>query len=296
MSSSVAEALSVSFRDEQALISAEAMMARRHHSGCVQATGSSRMVVTLVNPDCQPRWRPDASALWCVHGDITLLLSLETGRYHTLDETAGAIWRSIVTGDDLRDAAREISRDTGVDSDTILHDICELVTDLAARQLVHPLASTPLTTHRRVWRQARRRSTVRAETPRVPSVMRCLCRLALVHVLLKTIGLRRVLRHIAATTSPSGTAFPSATMPARLAVAVGRARAWYPLRAACLERSVCLLWLIRLAGSDATLRIGVQPFPVSAHAWIECDGRILNDSEEHVALFKAFPAISIDES
>src|SRR5579872_1369240 len=47
----------------------------------------------------------------------------------------------------------------------------------------------------------------------------------------------------------------------------------------CLERSMTLWWILRRAGIDGELRIGArkQGGQFEAHAWVELDGKILND-------------------
>jgi len=46
----------------------------------------------------------------------------------------------------------------------------------------------------------------------------------------------------------------------------------------CLQRSVCAVRLMRARGVPATLVIGYRPVPFTSHAWVEVDGRVVNDS------------------
>jgi hypothetical protein len=52
-----------------------------------------------------------------------------------------------------------------------------------------------------------------------------------------------------------------------------------PYRANCLSRSLALWWLLRREGIPSDLRLGVRKAPggIEAHAWLERDGRPLND-------------------
>lgn len=63
-----------------------------------------------------------------------------------------------------------------------------------------------------------------------------------------------------------------------------------PSRPNCLARSLALLRVVRRRGADATLRIGVrlEDGKVAAHAWVEWDGHVLNDTREVLARFSAF--------
>lgn len=49
---------------------------------------------------------------------------------------------------------------------------------------------------------------------------------------------------------------------------------WVP----CLQRSVVTARLLRWNGIDAHIVIGVRSEPFFGHAWVEVDGRIVNDS------------------
>jgi Transglutaminase-like superfamily len=63
-----------------------------------------------------------------------------------------------------------------------------------------------------------------------------------------------------------------------------------PYRANCLKQSLVLWWLLRLWGVESDLRIGVQKSPVGveAHAWVECDGRPLNERDDVARRFLPF--------
>jgi hypothetical protein len=58
----------------------------------------------------------------------------------------------------------------------------------------------------------------------------------------------------------------------------------------CLSRSVTFWWLLRRRGVRSDLRIGVrkQKGELEAHAWVECDGIVLNDRAERLEDYAAF--------
>jgi hypothetical protein len=51
---------------------------------------------------------------------------------------------------------------------------------------------------------------------------------------------------------------------------------WKPLL--CLQRSVVTARLLRAEGVDADVVIGYRARPFFSHAWVEVDGRVVNDS------------------
>jgi hypothetical protein len=74
--------------------------------------------------------------------------------------------------------------------------------------------------------------------------------------------------------------------------AVAKAGAFFPGRAICLEQSLTLYLLLRHRGVPAELRIGVQPYPFHAHAWVECDGEPINEVREVVNKFVLLPELA----
>jgi hypothetical protein len=54
----------------------------------------------------------------------------------------------------------------------------------------------------------------------------------------------------------------------------------YPKRALCLQRSAITVYLLRKYGAPASLVIGATRLPFRAHAWVELEGRVLNDRAE----------------
>jgi hypothetical protein len=63
----------------------------------------------------------------------------------------------------------------------------------------------------------------------------------------------------------------------RVCAAVDTACVWYWKEALCLQRSAATACLLRRYGVQAELVIGAQQMPFKAHAWVEVDGRVVND-------------------
>lgn len=122
-----------------------------------------------------------------------------------------------------------------------------------------------------------------------PSIVACLILLALVDASLRAFGLRRTvraMRRLAGTRQ--GAVRPGLITDAAHAVAT--AAAFYPRRALCLEQSLVLYWALRRRGVEAQLRVGVQPFPFTAHAWVEHNGHPINEQEDFVTQLAPFPS------
>ena len=63
----------------------------------------------------------------------------------------------------------------------------------------------------------------------------------------------------------------------RICSAMDMACIWYWKEALCLQRSAATACLLRRYGIAAELVIGAQQLPFKAHAWIEVEGRVVND-------------------
>jgi hypothetical protein len=63
----------------------------------------------------------------------------------------------------------------------------------------------------------------------------------------------------------------------RVSTAVNYACVWYPKQALCLQRSFVTTYLLRKHGVAAQMVLGAQKLPFKAHAWVEVDGRAINE-------------------
>lgn len=69
----------------------------------------------------------------------------------------------------------------------------------------------------------------------------------------------------------------SADTTERICSAVDMACIWYWKEALCLQRSAATACLLKRCGVPAQMMIGAQQMPFKAHAWVEVDGRVVND-------------------
>jgi len=63
----------------------------------------------------------------------------------------------------------------------------------------------------------------------------------------------------------------------RICAAVDMACIWYWKEVLCLQRSAATACLLKRYGVPARMVIGAQQMPFRAHAWVEVDGRVVND-------------------
>lgn len=65
-----------------------------------------------------------------------------------------------------------------------------------------------------------------------------------------------------------------------LANIVNKACLFYPIRTKCLEWAITFIILALKKGWKCNLEIGVQNYPFFAHAWVECEGKVVMDSQD----------------
>jgi len=76
---------------------------------------------------------------------------------------------------------------------------------------------------------------------------------------------------------PTGKKAEAAVAIEQICFAVDLACIWYWKEALCLQRSAATACLLRCYGIAAQMVIGAQQMPFKAHAWVEVDGRVVND-------------------
>jgi Transglutaminase-like superfamily len=76
---------------------------------------------------------------------------------------------------------------------------------------------------------------------------------------------------------PVGKQAPASDTVERICSAIDMASIWYWKEALCLQRSAVTACLLKEYGVPAQMVIGAQQMPFKAHAWVEVDGRVVND-------------------
>jgi hypothetical protein len=76
---------------------------------------------------------------------------------------------------------------------------------------------------------------------------------------------------------PIGSPAPAADAVEQICSAVDMACIWYWKEALCLQRSAATACLLKKYGVPGQMVIGAQQMPFKAHAWVEVDGRVVND-------------------
>lgn len=111
-------------------------------------------------------------------------------------------------------------------------------------------------------------------------VIRALLRLIQVNLYIKFFGFHRTVCLIKRACKDIQYKIPDDEDLRWLAGIVNKACLIYPNRTKCLEWAMTYVLLALKKGWKCNLEIGVQNYPFMAHAWVECDGKVVMDSQD----------------
>ncbi len=101
-----------------------------------------------------------------------------------------------------------------------------------------------------------------------------------IHFYINFIGLNSIIKIIRKQATKNHLFLPSSQELDNLASIVDRSCLIYPKRTKCLERAITFVMLALKKGWKCNLEIGVQNYPFYAHAWVECNGKVICDEAD----------------
>ncbi len=114
-----------------------------------------------------------------------------------------------------------------------------------------------------------------------PLVVIALLRLIQVNSYIKLLGFHKAIQLIKRACKKNiEYIIPSDAELKQLASIVNKACLIYPNRTKCLEWAMTYVLLALQKGWKCNLEIGVQNYPFMAHAWVECNGKVVMDSQD----------------
>jgi hypothetical protein len=205
---------------------------------------------------------PSSQIRWVMLEGIAIFLDLRAGTYVMLDASASASWERVARAPS---GAEELDpRDWEFSRECVERGYLEAAESASAapRRVLGP--------------------------PRLPLSVYALYALVMTARALATNGFTTLYRRYA-TFSSSLTHSPDAG--ARLSqaeAAIGFAENFFTGSVApndCLPRSLAIYRILKYAGLQPEHRIGVRLHPFEAHAWVECEGRVIRDTLPYVREF-----------
>lgn len=231
-------------------------------------------------------FRPANRVATATLDERSILLDLQNERYLGLDEVGTRIWSLVRQGVPKATIVDRLEEEYDVTREQLEADVTAFLVEL-------PAAGAEAVADVAAERTSEMGSPQRGPRERPPTMLECGLILLLADFTLRIFGLRRSLglaRRLArrgVRGEPSNVSEVVADTARRVATVA----AFYPRRALCLEQSLALHVLLRRRRVTADLRVGVQPFPFAAHAWVEHHGRPVNEREDFVTRLATFPSL-----
>ena len=227
--------------------------------------------------------------LECRDGELLTLLSLHTGRYHTLNALGAFIWERLDTPVDVPHLGSLVHGEFDIGASEALADVADLLHELKSQSLVrHAEAAEAASVGASA--AVRPAAATHAAAPSTASIALALAR---VRLLLRLGGVVRAARFAYATPAQDAVT-NSAALVDGVVDRVNRIATLAPFRAECLERSLTVVRALRTAGMEAKLRLAIRHYPFEAHAWAEYAGEALNECGTVCALYTPFPALELE--
>ncbi len=104
--------------------------------------------------------------------------------------------------------------------------------------------------------------------------------LVLVHFYMSFRGFDYTIEMIRKQTTKKNFFLPSSQDLDNLASIVNQSCLYFPMRTKCLEWAITFVMLALKKGWKCNLEIGVQNYPFYAHAWVECNGKVICDEPD----------------
>jgi len=202
------------------------------------------------------------------HGGMVLLNGV-TGRWHALNATAGALWRSWQAGEGFEQGVATVAgRYPEVPPDRIRADAEHLLNQLMTRGLL----DVSLPERAAAVAMAGARGDGAGPTPgRCVRVLAFGC--LLIAVICARLPFRATHRVLQASRHGWCRVSPAVERASSIVAAVHLAARWYPGRAACFELSLAAVLLAALFRVRLDWCLGAAADPYRFHAWVETGGQ-----------------------
>jgi hypothetical protein len=204
------------------------------------------------------------------HGGVAML-NRRTGQWYALNHTAGVLWRNWSAGYGFEESVTLIAAHyPDMAPDRLRADAARLLEELVGRGLVRARPRTHPAAAEMAVDDVTASSAPRPGQVALLGAFVCL----LFSVVIVRFPFRAACAAVRATRRWSKTTVSVSQAHTRVA-AVDRVARWFPVRVACLEKSLAAVFLTALSGHRLAWCLGSMPDPYRFHAWVEAEGDII---------------------
>jgi hypothetical protein len=215
--------------------------------------------------------------------DGGILLDIEQDRILKLNSDALRFWQRLSEGRNDSEIVDEISKEYGDDPELVRQDLNALKHQIARLGLDPAACSVPDDTHLEdsteklpnlPWYAGKHEE---GEDMSLFLLAAGLFGIAAFDFVLSLFSMKRLCALVHWFPTRSGDIQHQGAIIKKVCRAVERACVWYWKRSLCLQRSAVTTCMLRSFGLPARLVIAAQVMPLSAHAWVELHGSVIND-------------------
>lgn len=216
--------------------------------------------------------------------DGGVVLDLKHDRLLKLNSVGAEMWTLLARGMSETQIVGEIAQRYAVDPSRVREDLRNLLSRAEelgiSPQSILIAERTEQTANDVIEKSSAAREQDQSAQNAVPpmaDIVKAILGLALFDVILSCRSLETLCSVVRSWRVKAPRSTSDATGCAEVSRAVERACVWYPKRALCLQRSAVTTCLLRQRGINAHMVVGVRAMPFLAHAWVEVEGRVVND-------------------
>jgi hypothetical protein len=201
--------------------------------------------------------------------DGGILMDVEQDAMIGLNTTASFICTGLRRGLSTTEIAQELADITGESFSIIEADVTEFIASMQSDNFLAQPSSRRISMRRLVW-----------------SAFWMLLKYDIVLIGSRIVGKKPfALNHKRVRQWPLYPSAPNSPDLATVCEAIRIARSWYLRQVLCLQDSLVTTCMLRNHGIPAEMVIATVTLPFNPHAWVEVGGKVVNDTDEHIAKF-----------
>jgi hypothetical protein len=237
-----------------------------------------------------------------------VILDMNSGKYFAFDKVGSYLWNLLDDALDGDQIASSLAARYHLDSERATQDVQAFLSKLTLMKLIEPKldkaaesdSSTESQSGRKGWtdksiadsHQRHLESFIRVQTRwRSFLSVDAYLTLILTDLGLTTLGLQGMWRRFTKSRQKHSSTRNPDTVTNLASIALSAFK-WYRPGIACMHRAFAAYWFLRRHRIPAELCLGVKTCPFSSHAWVEFQGRVLDDSPDVKDRFRVIAKVT----